>query len=40
MDMGVTASKNGSAIVIILRTRGRWKTAKMTTMNSAVASGR
>ena len=40
IEIGVRAAKNGSAIVIILRTRRKWETAKMARMNSAVASGR
>ena len=40
MEIGVRASKNGSARAMILRTTGICETPKMATMNSAVASGR
>ena len=40
IEIGVRASKNGSASAMILRTTGMCETAKMATMNSAVASGR
>ena len=40
IEIGVRAAKNGSAIIIILRTRRKCETAKMARMKSAVASGR
>ena len=40
MEIGVRAAKNGSVIAVILRTKGKCEMAKMTTLNSAVASGR
>ena len=40
MEIGVCASKNGSVIAIILRTKGKCEMPKMATPNSAVASGR